>query len=335
MVHSRLCRIKNVIINWCGGPIRSWGTKGKSPLNIQMLNPTSWHIEPTSRCTLECPGCDRTWYRNTFSKQIIQDIDVTALTNFFSVNNFLGSQIRLCGNNGDPIYHPKFISLLESLKSQNHSVRIHTNASAKTEKFWQQVCDCLDHKDQIVFAIDGLKDTNHLYRKNSNWQQIMMAVNTVVGCGINTEWQFIVFKQNQHQIQQAQTLSKQLGIKNFRVHKSHRWIDDSLDQYMPDKEYVEEMYFDHQEIVDGVEAKGTMEPMCGMNRETFIDSNGNIFPCCWTATYRFQYKHAFGKQPINIAMGKYQLPQPHSDYIKSTQVWQTAPLVCRLHCAKY
>ena len=86
-----------------------------------MLNPTSWHIEPTSRCTLECPGCDRTWYKNTFGKQIIQDIDVDELTNFFSVNNFYGSQIRLCGNNGDPIYHPRFVSLLESLKSQNHN----------------------------------------------------------------------------------------------------------------------------------------------------------------------------------------------------------------------
>ena len=59
-----------------------------------MYNPISWHIEPTSRCTLACPGCDRTWYNKTFKKQIIEDIDVDALVNFFKQNNFENSKIR-------------------------------------------------------------------------------------------------------------------------------------------------------------------------------------------------------------------------------------------------
>ena len=42
-----------------------------------MYNPISWHIEPTSRCTLECPGCDRTWYNKTFKKQIIEGGPIT------------------------------------------------------------------------------------------------------------------------------------------------------------------------------------------------------------------------------------------------------------------
>ena len=26
----------------------------------------NWHIEPTSKCTLECPLCDRTWFYEKF-----------------------------------------------------------------------------------------------------------------------------------------------------------------------------------------------------------------------------------------------------------------------------
>lgn len=298
-----------------------------------MHNPTSWHIEPTSRCTLECPGCDRTWFKKTFGHQIIQDIDVDALENFFVTNNFTKSQIRLCGNNGDPIYHRNFIKLITVLKSQDHAVRIHTNGSAKTPKFWQEVCDCLDDKDQVVFAIDGLEDTNSNYRKNANWQQIMDAVQTCVKQHIDTEWQFIVFKYNQHQIDDARKMSVQLGMNNFRIHKSHRWLDESLNNFMPDKEHIDQDYDNRVATVES-NIERTMVPMCGMNRETFIDSKGDIYPCCWTGAYRFQRKHIFGTKPINISCGEYILPQLHQDFVNSTNKWSTAPLVCRLQCSK-
>lgn len=298
-----------------------------------MHNPTSWHIEPTSRCTLECPGCDRTWFKKTFGHQIIQDIDVDALENFFATNNFTQSQIRLCGNNGDPIYHPDFIKLITVLKSQDHAVRIHTNGSAKTTKFWQEVCNCLDDKDQVVFAIDGLEDTNSNYRKNSNWQQIIDAVQTCVKQNIDTEWQFIVFKYNQHQIDDARKMSVQLGMNNFRIHKSHRWLDESLNNFMPDKEHIDQDYDNRVATVES-NIERTMVPMCGMNRETFIDSKGDIYPCCWTGAYRFQRKHIFGKEPINISCGEYTLPQSHQDFVNSTTEWSTAPLVCRLQCSE-
>ena len=135
-----------------------------------MHNPISWHIEPTSRCTLECPGCDRTWYNKTFQKQIIEDIDVDALVNFFKKNNFENSKIILCGNNGDPIYHPNIIKLVEMLKSLDMMLFISTNGSAKTEKFWIQIGDILTEQDEVIFGIVGLDDTSKIYRINKKWK---------------------------------------------------------------------------------------------------------------------------------------------------------------------
>ncbi len=39
------------------------------------------HIEPTSRCTLACPRCERTYFQNKFKKKnfSIVDLDIQAL----------------------------------------------------------------------------------------------------------------------------------------------------------------------------------------------------------------------------------------------------------------
>jgi len=299
-----------------------------------MHNPISWHIEPTSRCTLECPGCDRTWYKKTFKHQIIQDIDIQALHKFFSSNNFTASKITLCGNNGDPIYHPEFENLVSMLKSQKHKLSIHTNGSAKTSKFWHSVCSKLDKNDRIVFAVDGLQDTNHLYRKNSNWHQIMEAIQIATSYDFRTEWQFIVFATNQHQIEEAKNLSKKLKMDHFRLVKSDRWIDESLHEFMPTDQYINEKYALKKNTVNNNTTKKQMSPKCLTNQDIFIDSQGNIFPCCYSATYRFRQKNPFGKTLMNIDQISYKLDTEKNNFLHDSQQWSSASLVCRLHCGK-
>lgn len=299
-----------------------------------MLNPLSWHIEPTSRCTLECPGCDRTWFKKTFKFQHIHDINVNHLIKFFEVNNFTNSEINLCGNNGDAIYHPNFIELITKLKSQNHTINLNTNGSAKKEKFWQEVCSILDTDDKITFAIDGLEDTNHLYRKNSNWDQIMTAIKIVVESPVKCIWKFIVFKHNQHQINQAKTLADKLNIDYFHLYKSFRWVDKSYHEFMPDKEFISDNYDDQLKIIDNEQNERFMVPYCKTNKLIYIDAEGNIYPCCESGSYRFKNKNVFGKNPINISQGKFTLSPTHKNFLSDTQEWQNAQLVCRLHCSK-
>ena len=41
-----------------------------------------FHIETTSKCTLECPLCDRTWFEKKFKKRLLHEIDVDTIVNF-------------------------------------------------------------------------------------------------------------------------------------------------------------------------------------------------------------------------------------------------------------
>ena len=132
----------------------------------------SLHIEPTSKCTLECPLCDRTWFYETFKKRLLHEINVENFVDFAGVN----ADITMCGNNGDPIYHSKFHELCKKLKDNNCKLTIITNGSAKTKEWWNTLNHLLDVDDTLIFSIDGLEDTNHLYRKNAKWKSIMDAV---------------------------------------------------------------------------------------------------------------------------------------------------------------
>ena len=295
----------------------------------------SFHIEPTSKCTLECPLCDRTWFYETFKKRNLHEINVDHIVKFVGVN----AQVSMCGNNGDPIYHSKFLELCKKFKDNNCSLHIHTNGSAKTKAWWQNLKNILTKGDCITFALDGLEDTNHLYRKNAKWDSIMTAVKTLKDNDFKIIWQFIPFKHNQHQIHDAKNLSKVLGFDEFKLLPSDRWLGNK--DLMPDKEYVG-MYHEHQKsvLVDANYESG-MSPVCLENDlpsdDLYIDAEGDFYPCCWMGTYRYKYKSVFSPKQKSFNIKDNTLNQIlENDSIKeffaSTKQFTSAHGCCKIQC---
>mgnify|MGYP000657292039 CR=1 FL=1 len=66
------------------------------------------------------------------------------------------------------------------------------------EEFWKKLASY--DRVRVLFGIDGLNDTNHLYRINVNWDALMRNVKSYISNGGTASWQFIVFDHNQHQI---------------------------------------------------------------------------------------------------------------------------------------
>ena len=295
----------------------------------------SFHIEPTSKCTLECPLCDRTWFYETFKKRNLHEINVDNIVNFVGVN----ATVSMCGNNGDPIYHSEFLELCQKFKNNNCRLSINTNGSAKTETWWQKLKNILTKGDCITFALDGLEDTNHLYRKNAKWDSIMTAVKTLKDNDFKMIWQFIPFKHNQHQIYDASNLSKELGFDEFKLLPSDRWLGNK--ELMPDKEYVDN-YHEHQKavLIDKNYESG-MEPNCLKNElpsnNLYIDAEGDFYPCCWMGSYRYKYKSVFSpKQKLfNIKDNTLkQILENNSikEFSASTKQFTSAHECCKIQC---
>ena len=153
------------------------------------MDKVQWHIEPTSKCILECPLCDRTWFYEKFKRRLTNEINIDHLIKFLKGQ---APNVLLCGNNGDPIYHSKFHELCKGLKGIDSKIEINTNGSGKKKVWWEELCSLLSQDDDsITFSIDGLEDTNHLYRINAKWESIMEAIETVHKNNIRTTLLFL------------------------------------------------------------------------------------------------------------------------------------------------
>jgi len=299
-----------------------------------------FHIEPTSKCTLECPLCDRTWFYETFKKRNLHEINVDHLVAFVGAN----ATIDMNGNNGDPIYHSRFLDLCQRLKDNNCKIMITTNGSAKTKKWWEKLKNILDHNDIVQFSIDGLEDTNHLYRKNAKWDSIMKGIEIMARPSerrCTLRWKYIVFKHNQHQIKDAKELSSKLGIDYFRLEHSDRWLGKK--DLMPDREFVDTHYQSQQKVLIDPNFKTSMSPVCLINDKPinllYIDAEGDFYPCCWMSTYRYKYKSLFSpkKNKFNIAnntldgiLNKKEV----KDFFESTKQFTSAHDCCKIQCGK-
>ena len=295
----------------------------------------SFHIEPTSKCTLECPLCDRTWFYEKFKKRLLHEINIKNLVNFVGPN----AEVFMCGNNGDPIYHSKFHELCQKLKDNNCRITITTNGSSKTKAWWQKLNDILGKDDKIIFAIDGLEDTNHLYRKNAKWKTIMNAIDVLQTRKCKINWKFLVFKHNQHQIYEAKKLSDKLNFDNFQLEQSDRWL--GKQDLMPDRPYVDNYYKHQKEVLINKEYTADMKPYCLTNNlpsnDLYIDAEGDFYPCCWIGTYRYKFKNIFSpkQNKFNIKDNTIDGILENTEvkkFFESTKQFTSAHECCKIQC---
>lgn len=177
------------------------------------------HLEPTSRCQLSCPSCPRTEFLDLIP---IRDVDIDLV-----LRNLAGfDEVYMCGNHGDSIYHPRFHDLLAGIKASHPDVRIQfeTNGSGRNTEWWEQTASYLGRRDCVIFSVDGLRTTNHIYRIGSRWESIENGMRTLRrrNAEVRMHWKWIVFHHNQEHTKQGYLLSKEIGFNKFTVVLSDR-----------------------------------------------------------------------------------------------------------------
>ena len=291
-----------------------------------------WHIEPTSKCILECPLCDRTLFYQKFKNRELNEIDIERLINFFSP---APKKVQMTGNNGDPIYHSKFHTLCSRLKEIGCDIKITTNGSKKNKDWWLKLSKILTKKDIVTFSIDGLRDTNKIYRINSDWDSIMEGVKILSDSPVNLEWKFLVFSHNELQIDEARTLATSMGM-TFRLEFSDRWWGDNT--LMPSKKYVNDHYNFQRKELQGENQTAKMIPKC-LNREMipYIDSAGNFYPCCYTGLYGFRHKDIFDPRRKKFHISDHTAEEILKnkeviDFYERTKNYDSASKCCKIYC---
>lgn len=273
----------------------------QDPLPNKVNSITGFHVEPTNICTLKCPGCARTKFIKQWPAHWSNlSLDIDVLMKFLDID-LSNKQITLCGNYGDPIYHPNLIDMVSQFKQRGSSIIVVTNGSYKKANWWEQLVKILDRSDKIIFSVDGTPENFTQYRINADWESIQLGMQISAAADCKTAWKYIPFLFNQDTIEQAQALSQRIGIDQFDVELSDRY-DDSTEYLKPRIDLIDTRINNKTKWKQNQSITG-ISPKCHNGNEHYISADGFYSPCCFIADYRFYYKNMFGqhKSQYNIA----------------------------------
>jgi len=180
-------------------------------------------VEATSRCNLACPGCSRTQEIGMYTPTDLNMDNFKLLVREENNIHCLTYSLAM----GDPIYSGTLFEQLKHINTlENRPVLFFsTNGSGRSNSWWEQFANYLNPTnpmnenfpgDTIEFAVDGLEDTNSIYRVHARWDTIINGIKTVrENYTGKLVWRYNVFEHNYHQVAEAQQLAKDLGLNEF------------------------------------------------------------------------------------------------------------------------
>lgn len=184
-------------------------------------------VEITSRCNADCPQCPRTDNAILPAAELkMDDIERIFPKEFCSQLDL----IYMCGNYGDAMTSNTTIPAIEYWHRMGvPHVGMYTNGSGRNPEWWQTLAKAMTGEhDSVTFSIDGLADTNSIYRKNTNWDRIMQSVNAFIQAGGKAVWHYLIFEHNQHQVESARALAEELGFAEFVPKATSRFVAQEL-----------------------------------------------------------------------------------------------------------
>lgn len=228
------------------------------------------HLEPTDVCQAACPLCARETDVNFDKKQryhltmekISQHMDDNAIRNL--------DKMFMCGIYGDPAAGQYTLDIYRHFRAINPEIILgmNTNGAIQNTAWWQTLGEIFHrHEDYVIFSIDGLEDTNHIYRRGVDWHKLMANTQSYIRTGASAHWDMLVYQHNEHQVDACERLARDMGFTWFRAKVSKRQLRSGLQfplNWNPP-----------------IIRKDSINCHALKEKSIYIDAQGRQSPCCW------------------------------------------------------
>lgn len=248
-----------------------------------LMLPKILHLEPTDSCQAACPQCARE-VDQTFDKDNLHHLTVSQINKLLIPGTIKHlDKMYMCGDYGDPAAGKHTLEILKHFRSLNANITLgmNTNGGLRSQEWWQELAGILNKSlDYVVFSIDGLEDTNDIYRVNVNWDKVIENAKTFISAGGSAHWDMLVFEHNEHQVEECEKLARELGFKWFRAKVSKRNDQTPIEFLNPPKGFINPRV-----------EKGTIQCQALKEESLYISAQGKIYPCCWLGTTDYTLNH--------------------------------------------
>ena len=306
------------------------------------------HLELTSKCQARCPMCPRRINGGLLNPLFeITEIDLETFKKWFRTD-FIQQldSLFMCGNLGDPIIAQDCLEIFQYLRETNPTIKLglHTNGSARDSRWWQS----LAHTDvKVTFGIDGLEDTHALYRIGTDWHKIINNAWNFIQAGGNAEWHMLVFKHNEHQIEECRKISNDMKFRKFTTKHTSRFKDGKFNVLDDTGKTINILYPTEtskkftSNVINIVSSEITCKAQ--HQRQLYVSADGGISPCCWldlswqlpNQDNRINYMDEISVFPnLHEKTLEDIFNSGYFDAIENT--WEDSPLIeCSKQCGKF
>lgn len=241
--------------------------------NIKVL-----HLELTTRCNASCPQCSRMDPALNYTED--HDLTLDRVKELFS-EDFVRQldKVFACGDFGDPAAAKNCLPILEWFREINPNITLgmNTNGGIRNTAFWTALGQLLNKPtDYVVFSIDGLEDTNHIYRVDVQWKKVMSAAKAFISAGGSAHWDMLVYEHNEHQVEECKKLAKDMGFTWFRCKVSSRFATRPVQFLNPPKSYAT------------VHTNGPVKCHALEEKSLYVAATGKLMPCCFLGNEVFR-----------------------------------------------
>jgi MoaA/NifB/PqqE/SkfB family radical SAM enzyme len=269
---------------------------------MQFLDIKSLALEITSHCNIKCPQCSRTNWNGELADFVeLKHWDVEKIMSNLELDKMTNLKfVRIEGDNGDALMHPGFEKVLDYVYNcaSKPNIIVLTNGSMRSTNWWRKLGQKFIDRLVIQFSIDGLADTNHLYRVGSNYNKVIEnAAAFISGGGIATQ-RCLIFQHNQHQLTEIFETAKKIGFKRLIVQPGDHfrfqgqpswqvWKDGKKVHLIkpvasPDIDNYQQYNYNHLGNKKMFTTVGSNRMLCPVlrNGEITITYQGHLIPCC-------------------------------------------------------
>jgi len=230
--------------------------------------PYTLTIEPTNVCNLRCPFCP------TGKGEFGRPKGMMTFENYKRIIDEIGDYLVMAYLFlwGEPLLNKDIYRMITYTQEKNIGTCIHTNLTIFNEEDARRMVD--SGLEYLTISLDGASQSAYVkYRRGGDFNKVIANLRLLVktreklrSSNPCIEWKFLVFRHNQHEIEEARKLAGKLGVDAFIVEPG---------------------------MVEDESWRPTIEGYCSEDENpkankcnwlwthTVINWDGGVVPCCW------------------------------------------------------
>jgi len=263
---------------------------------VVLGSPVMVMVEPTTACQLKCPHCP------TGRGELTRPSATLTLDRFKTIWDSIhpAPMLLQLWNQGEPLVNRHTPAIIRHAAASGAKVVMASNVELISDR--EDLAEELVRSGlaEIVLSLDGTEPSSHAkYRVGGDFAKVETAIRRLVAAkrslGVRhplITWQFILFKHNLLEVNEARRLAKEWGVDRvvFKTAQLEAFDREEGEKWLPEEPRLRRYDLKGDKWV----LRRMEKPFCQrILSSTVIQADGDVVPCCFDKDGEFVMGNLF------------------------------------------